>query len=83
MTVARIAISLDQNLAKALRKAAGKETTSAWIADAIARKLRSQGLLRVVGEWEAEHGPLSPSELDSALPPRRAPAKRKKKSKSK
>ena len=44
MTVARFAISFDQALAKQVRKAAGKEPTSSWLADAARRKLRAEGL---------------------------------------
>lgn len=58
MTVARMAISLDAELARAVKKAAGKEPTSAWFADAARKKLRAQGLLEVVSEWEEEHGVL-------------------------
>ena len=66
MSNARIAVSLDKILVRAIRKAAGKEPTSAWIADAAKRKLRSQGLLEVIGEWESNHGELSVTELKTA-----------------
>jgi hypothetical protein len=66
MTVARFAISFDEDLARAVRKAAGKQPTSAWLADAARRKLWAEGLLRVVCEWEAEHGELTERELKSA-----------------
>jgi hypothetical protein len=65
MTVARFAISFDPELARAVRKAAGKEPTSSWLADAARRKLRSEGLLRVVREWEVEHGAFSEAELNA------------------
>ena len=68
MSNARIAISLDKILVRAIRKAAGKEPASAWIADAAKRKLRSQGLLEVIGEWESKHGELSAVELKAAAP---------------
>jgi hypothetical protein len=63
MTVARFAISFDPELADAVRKAAGHEPTSAWLADAARRKLRSEGLLRVVTEWEQSHGEITAAEL--------------------
>ena len=66
MTVARFAISFDKKLAQAVRRAAGKEPTSAWLADAARRKLRAEGLLRVVSEWEHEHGALTEAELRAA-----------------
>jgi hypothetical protein len=66
MTVARFAISLDSQLARDVRKAAGDEPLSSWLADAAERKLRSQGLLRVVRAWEAKQGELSEAELRAA-----------------
>jgi len=66
MTVARLAVSFDPELARAVRKAAGKEPTSAWLADAARKKLRAQGLLAVVEEWEREHGAIDASELKAA-----------------
>ncbi|MBI2150387.1 MAG: hypothetical protein HYU27_07260 [Acidobacteria bacterium] len=50
---------------------AGKEPTSAWMADAAKRKLRSQGLLDVIGEWEIKHGELSAAEPKAAARPQR------------
>jgi hypothetical protein len=66
MTVARLAVSFDEDLARAVRRAAGKEPTSAWLADAARRKLRAEGLLRAVATWEAEHGELTEGELRAA-----------------
>jgi hypothetical protein len=63
MTVARFAVSFDPELARAVRRAAGKEPTSAWLADAARRKLRAEGLLKVVQEWENEHGEINDAEL--------------------
>ncbi len=76
MTVARLAVSFDPKLAKAVRRAAGKESTSAWLADAARAKLRSRGLLQVVREWEAEHGAISAEELRSVAREIRRPRRR-------
>jgi hypothetical protein len=65
MSVARFAISFDKKLAREVRRAAGSEATSAWLADAARRKLRSKGLLSVVGDWEDEHGILTADELQA------------------
>ena len=65
MTVARLAVSFDEELARAVRRAAGKEPTSSWLADAARRKLRAEGLLRTVDDWEAEHGELTDAELEA------------------
>jgi hypothetical protein len=71
MTVARLAVSFDPALARAIKEAAGDEPTSAWLADAARRKLRAEGLLRVVAEWEAGHGPLTEAEVKDAAKKRR------------
>lgn len=75
MTVARFAISMDVKLAREVRKAAGATPMSSWLADAAQRKLRAEGLLRAVTEWEGEHGEISKSELAAAS--RRRKARRK------
>jgi hypothetical protein len=76
MTVARFAVSFEPELARAVRRAAGKEPTSSWLADAARRKLRAEGLSRVVREWEAAHGTLGEAELAAAeRKQRRAPRK--------
>lgn len=67
MTATRMAISLDPTLAKRIRRAAAGQPISAWLADAAARKLRAQGLLKVVEEFEAEQGALRAEELDAVL----------------
>jgi hypothetical protein len=66
MSVIRLSVSFDADLARAVRQAAGKEPTSSWLADAARRKLRAGGLMRVVREWEGEHGTLADSELGAA-----------------
>jgi hypothetical protein len=66
MTAARFAISLDARLARAVRRSAGDQPVSTWIADAAQRKLRAEGLLAVVGEWEAAHGDLGPGATSAA-----------------
>lgn len=63
MTVARFAISLDRELARQIRRSAAGEPTSAWLADAARRKLRSEGLMEAVRAWEAEHGEITEKEI--------------------
>jgi len=77
MTVARLAISLDAALARQVRRAAGKEPVSSWFADAARRKLRSEGLLDVVREWEGVHSEITEAELRSVE--RKQQPKRKRK----
>jgi hypothetical protein len=62
MTTARLAISVDADLADRIRDAAGGGTVSGWLADAAERKLRAQGLSEVVADWQAEHGTFTAAE---------------------
>lgn len=59
-------MSFEPQLARAVRKAAGSQPTSAWLADAAERKLRAEGLLAAIESWEATHGALTPAELRAA-----------------
>jgi hypothetical protein len=63
MTVERFAISFDRELARAVRRAAGKEPISAWLADAARCKLRAEGLLDTIAQWEQAHGEITDAEL--------------------
>jgi hypothetical protein len=77
MTVARFAISFDKELARLVRRSAASEPTSAWLADAARRKLRAEGLLEVVRDWEADHGAFTLAELRAAERRQRRPRKRR------
>ena len=66
MTVTRLAVSFDRKLARAVRKAASSGSTSAWLADAAERKLRAEGLLEVVADWEKEHGAITDEDVRKA-----------------
>ncbi|MGE0397691.1 MAG: hypothetical protein AB7T06_13300 [Kofleriaceae bacterium] len=64
MTVTRWAISLEKELAKQIKRSAAGEPLSGWLADAARRKLRSEGMLEVVADWEKEHGTITDAEAD-------------------
>ena len=68
MTVERVTISVDTELAEAVRQAArdDAQNLSAWLVDAARRRLAARGLRDVLAEWEAEHGAFSDSELVDA-----------------
>ncbi len=59
----RFAISFDEDLARAVREAAGEQPISSWLAQAARRRLRAEGLLAVVRDWEEQHGEISDEEL--------------------
>ena len=65
--VAKISISLDDELYERIREAAGGGGISGWLADAAAARLRSQALLAVAQEIANETGgPYSEAELAAA-----------------
>ena len=68
VAVERLTVSLDAELAAAIRDAADEDALnmSAWLADAARRRLAVRGLADVVAEWEAQHGDFTAEELASA-----------------
>ena len=68
MPVERLTVSLDAELAAAVRAAATQDALnmSAWLADAAQRRLATRGLADVIAEWEALHGEFTSAELDQA-----------------
>ena len=68
MAVERVTVSLDAELAAAVRDAAeaDEQNVSAWLADAARRQLASRGLGDVIADWEAEHGTFTEDELAAA-----------------
>ena len=68
MATERVTVSLQTELAEAVRAAAeaDAQNVSSWIADAARRRLASRGLRDVLSEWEAEHGSFSEDELAAA-----------------
>jgi predicted Ser/Thr protein kinase len=68
MTVERLTVSLESELAIAVREAADadEQNVSAWLADAARRQLANRGLRDVVEAWEREHGAFTDDELAAA-----------------
>ena len=68
MPVERLTVSLDAELAAAVREAADEDALnmSAWLADAARRRLATRGLADVIAEWEALNGDFTQAELDLA-----------------
>ena len=68
MTVSKLSISLDSDLADAVRDAARRndQNLSAWLAGAAASRLRREGLREFLDAWEDEHGHFSADEIEQA-----------------
>lgn len=68
VTVERLTVSIESELAIAVREAAeaDEQNVSAWLADAARRQLATRGLRDVVAAWEREHGVFSDEELAAA-----------------
>jgi len=65
--LAKISISLDDDLYRQVRDAAGKQGVSAWLAAAASARLRADTLLSVAEEIAVETGgPLTERELEEA-----------------
>lgn len=68
MGVERLTVSIESELAIAVREAAeaDEQNVSAWLAAAARRQLANRGLRDVVAEWERDHGAFSDEELAAA-----------------
>ncbi len=68
MATESLTVSLDSDLAAAVRQAAEEDGQglSAWIGIAAHRRLVSRGLLQVIADWEAIHGQFTEEELEAA-----------------
>jgi hypothetical protein len=77
--MAKISVSLEDGLYQRVRDAAGADGVSSWLADAAARRLRSNTLYAVANEIAAETGgPFTEDELSEArrwLPSSSTPAR--------
>ena len=65
MAVERLTISLEADLAEAIRIAAeaDADNVSSWIAEASRRRLAREGLKAVIKEWEGVHGEITIEEM--------------------
>lgn len=65
----RVTVTIDDKLIAAAREAAGEGSLSAWVADAIAEKVRKTSRLAALKEaveyYEAEFGPLTDEEMEA------------------
>lgn len=68
MQVDRFSVTMDPDLGSAVRGAAERAgiSVSAWLAEAAADRLRNDLLGAALDAWEAEDGPFTDDELDSA-----------------
>lgn len=68
MAVERVTISLEAELADAVRAAAqtDAQNVSSWLANAARQRLAMRGLSDVVAEWESVHGAFTDDELAAA-----------------
>jgi hypothetical protein len=64
----KLSVALEEPVAHAAKQAAERRgiSLSAWMNEASRNALSIENGLAAVAEWEAEHGPLTPSELAAA-----------------
>jgi hypothetical protein len=65
MAVEKLSLSFEPTLAERARQAAEAtgQSLSAFIADAVAYRLKLEEARRLIRDWEVEHGPITDSEL--------------------
>lgn len=63
-----MSISMDPELGDEVRAAAERAglSTSAWLAEAAAARLRKQALSELLSRWQAKHGKITAEELAKA-----------------
>jgi len=68
MAVQKLSLSFEPTLAERAREAAEQVGTSlsSFVAEAVEYRLRLEEGRRLLGEWEAEEGPITQKELGSA-----------------
>ena len=69
MPARRFAISVEEELAGAIEKAAADESdgnVSAWLARAAQTQLRQRAMREALAAYEAEHGEISAEEVEKA-----------------
>ena len=64
----RLSISVDEDLALAVRASARRQggSVSAWMASAAEQQIRNESLGLALEAWQAEHGAFTEEELDAA-----------------
>ncbi|MFI9587497.1 hypothetical protein ACIHCQ_38080 [Streptomyces sp. NPDC052236] len=61
-----ISVSMPSELVDALRSRTGKRGVSAYVTDAVRHQMAMDGLAEIVTAHEAEHGPLTEEEIQTA-----------------
>lgn len=66
--VDRLSVTMAPEIGRAVREAAARQGTSVstWLTDAAAQRLRNDLLGAALDQWEAEDGPFSDDELNTA-----------------
>jgi hypothetical protein len=69
MSVEKLSISLESELAASVRAAAGEQrvSVSTWLADAAQAQIRQRRLREALDSVASEEGELDPSEIDSLI----------------
>lgn len=62
----RLTVTLPAELVREMRSRVGARQISAWIAEAVAERLRREDLLAALQEYEAEAGAITEDEIAAA-----------------
>lgn len=80
MAVAKVSLSIDEDVLSEARERAGRRELSSYVNDALRRQLQRDRLGVLLAEMEAESGPIPDDLLDEARKPWRSAAPRRRRS---
>jgi Arc/MetJ family transcription regulator len=74
VAVAKVSLSIDEDVLDQARMRAGRRELSSYVTDAVRRQLQHDRLGELLAEMEAEAGPIPDEALEEARQPWRGPA---------
>lgn len=80
MAVAKVSLSIDEDVLSEARERAGRRELSSYVNDALRRQLQRDRLGVLLAEMDAESGPIPEDVLDEARNPWRSAAPKRRRS---
>jgi Arc/MetJ family transcription regulator len=80
MAVAKVSLSIEEDVLAAARARAGRRELSAYVNEALRRQLQRDRLAEMLAEMDAESGPIPDDVMEEARRPWRRPAAKRRRS---
>lgn len=80
MAVAKVSLSIDEDVLSEARERAGRRELSSYVNDALRRQLQRDRLVVLLAEMDAESGPIPDDVMDEARKPWRDAAPKRRRS---